>query len=211
MLSGDATDQTPPDLPSFLFKERIVYLGMSLVPSVTELLLAEFMYLQYDDSRQPVYLYINSTGVQKGADKLGYEAEAFAIYDTMRFVKPDVGTVCVGSAYGEAAMLLAAGVKGKRAALPSSTIMLRQPIQQFAQMQASDIDIYRNEIRKTNANIVKVLARHTEHSPEKIANDIKRPKYFDPHAAVEYNLIDRVLESSELETRNAIREASKFR
>lgn len=131
---------------------------MSLVPSVTELLLAEFMYLQYDDSRKPVYLYINSTGVQvivvmkrlgrpipvssydlqplcsnrvpetpsimllmrllcvsvvlqKGADKLGYEAEAFAIYDCMRFVKPPVGTVCVGSAYGEAAMLLAAGEK----------------------------------------------------------------------------------------------------
>lgn len=210
MLSGDATEQTPPDLPSFLFKERIVYLGMSLVPAVTELLLAEFMYLQFDNPTKPIYLYINSTGVQKGGDKLGYEAEAFAIYDTMRYVKPAVGTVCVGSAYGEAAMLLAAGEWGKRAALPSATIMIRQPIQRFQQMQASDIDIYRNETRKTNANIVDLLSKHTKQEPDKIAKDILRPKYFDPHAAVEYNIIDRVLEAEEADVRNAIRESSKF-
>jgi ATP-dependent Clp protease protease subunit len=210
MLAGDATDQTPPDLPSFLFKERIVYLGMSLVPAVTELLLAEFMYLQYDSPTRPIFLYINSTGVQKGGDKLGYEAEALAIYDTMRYVKPAVGTVCVGSAYGEAALLLAAGEKGKRAALPSATIMIRQPIQRFQQMQASDIDIYRNEIRKTNGHIVELLSKHTEHDQEKIAKDILRPKYFDPHAAIEYNLIDRVLEANELGVRDAVREASKF-
>lgn len=88
--------------------------------------------------------------------------------------------------------------------------MIRQPIQRFQQMQASDIDIYRNEIRKTNANIVDLLSKHTEHAPEKIAKDILRPKYFDPHAAVEYNLIDRVLEASEADMRTAIRESSKF-
>jgi ATP-dependent protease ClpP protease subunit len=95
------------------------------------------------------------SNLQKGGPKLGYEAEAFAIYDTMRYIKPPISTVCVGSAFGEAAMLLAAGEQGKRAALPSATIMLRQPIQRFTQMQASDIDIYRNELRKTQAEIVR--------------------------------------------------------
>jgi ATP-dependent Clp protease protease subunit len=193
-LSGDATEQTPPDLPSYLFKERIVYLGMSLVPAVTELMLAELLYLQYDNPTRPIYMYINSTGVAKGAGKLGYEAEAFAIYDTMRYIKPPVYTVCVGTAFGEAAMLLAAGKAGNRAALPSATMMIRQPMQRFTQMQASDVDIYRNELRKTNGNVVSLLAKHTGHSEEKIALDISRPKYFNPYEAKEYGLIDTVLE-----------------
>uniref|UniRef100_A0A061RTA6 ATP-dependent Clp protease proteolytic subunit n=1 Tax=Tetraselmis sp. GSL018 TaxID=582737 RepID=A0A061RTA6_9CHLO len=208
-LGGDAYEQAPPDLPSYLFKERIVYLGMSLVPSVTELLLAELLYLQYDAPNKPVYMYINSTGVQKGGDKLGYEAEAFAIYDTMRYVKPPIYTVAVGSAFGEAAMLLAAGEKGRRAALPSATIMLRQPIQRFQQMQASDIDIYRNEIRKTNREIVELLAKHTNHETEEIERDILRPKYFDPYAAVEYGIIDKVLSPDEADVRKVVEESRK--
>lgn len=210
MLSGDATEQTPPDLPSFLFKERIVYLGMSLVPAVTELMLAELLYLQYDNPTAPVYMYINSTGVQKGGDKLGYESEAFAIYDTMRYIKPPIGTVCVGSAFGEAGMLLAAGEPGKRAALPSATIMLRQPIQRFQQMQASDIDIYRNELRKTNAEIVSLLARHTGQDQETIAKDIQRPKYFDPYQAKEYGIIDRVLAADDAAIRKVVEERGGF-
>ncbi|KAL3136017.1 ATP-dependent Clp protease proteolytic subunit- protein 4, chloroplastic, variant 2 [Trebouxia sp. C0010 RCD-2024] len=156
-LQGDATEQTPPDLPSYLFKERIVYLGMSLVPAVTELILAELLYLQYDNPTRPVYMYINSAGVTKGGEKLGYESEAFAIYDTMKYIKPSVRTLCVGTAFGESAMLLAAGEKGQRGSLPSASIMLRQPMQRFTQMQASDIDIYRNEIRKTKNEIVSTL------------------------------------------------------
>jgi len=208
-LSGDATDQSPPDLPSYLFKERIVYLGMSLVPAVTELLLAELLYLQYDAPAKPVYLYINSTGVQKGGDKLGYEAEAFAIYDTMRYIKPPVRTVAVGSAFGEAAMLLAAGEKGTRAALPSATIMLRQPIQRLTQMQASDIDIYRTELRKTNQEIVDLLAKHTNHDSQEIERDILRPKYFDPYAAVDYGIIDKVLNPDDVDVRKVIEESRK--
>ena len=125
---------------------------------------------------------------------MGYEAEAFAIYDTMRFIKPSVHTVCVCTAFGEAAMLLAAGTQGQRAALPSTTMMIRQPMQRFTQMQASDVDIYRNELRKTNANVVSLLSKHTGHSEETIAKDISRPKYFNPYEAVDYGLIDRVLE-----------------
>eukprot|EP00873_Tetraselmis_striata_P011848 jgi/Tetstr1/432112/TSEL_002266.t1 len=209
MLSGDATEQTPPDLPSYLFKERIVYLGMSLVPAVTELLLAEMIYLQYDSPTKPVYLYINSTGVQKGGDKLGYESEAFAIYDTIRYIKPPTRTVAVGSAFGEAAMLLAAGEKGYRAALPSATIMLRQPIQRFNQMQASDIDIYRNELRKTNAEIVELLAKHTNHSKDEIERDILRPKYFDPYAAIDYGIIDKVLTPGEAEVAKVVEQTRR--
>lgn len=208
-LSGDATDQTPPDLPSYLFKERIVYVGMSLVPAVTELILAEMLYLQYDNPTRPIYMYINSTGVVKGSGKLGYESEAFAIYDTMRYIKPPVATVCVGSAFGEAAMLLAAGEPGQRAALPSTSIMIRQPMQRFTQMQASDIDIYRNELRKTNAEVVHLLSRHTGHSEEEIAQDIARPKYFNPYEAVEYGIIDRVLEPQEEAVRNVVRAAQQ--
>jgi ATP-dependent Clp protease protease subunit len=204
-LSGDATDQTPPDLPSYLFKERIVYMGMSLVPAVTELMLAELLYLQYDNPTRPIYMYINSTGVAKGAGKLGYEAEAFAIYDTMRYIKPPVYTVCVGTAFGEAAMLLAAGRAGQRAALPSATMMIRQPMQRFTQMQASDVDIYRNELRKTNANVVSLLAKHTGHSEEKISKDIARPKYFNPYEAVEYGIIDRVLEPDDEAVKRVVR------
>lgn len=209
-LAGDATEQTPPDLPSYLFKERIVYLGMSFVPAVTELMLAELLYLQYDNPNRPIYMYINSTGVAKGAGKLGYEAEAFAIYDTMRYIKPAVYTVCVGNAFGEAAMLLAAGNQGNRAALPSASIMLRQPIQRFTQMQASDIDIYRNELRKTNTNVVNLLSKHIGHSQEKIAKDILRPKYFNPYQAVDYGIIDKVLEPEDDSFRKVIRAQADF-
>jgi hypothetical protein len=110
-LQGDASSQAPPDLPSYIFKERIVYLGMTLVPSVTELILAELLYLQYEDNSKPIQLYINSTGTSKEGQKYGYDTEAFAIYDTIQYVKPPVHTIVVGTAWGEAAMLLAAGAK----------------------------------------------------------------------------------------------------
>ncbi|KAL6781230.1 CLPR4 [Auxenochlorella protothecoides x Auxenochlorella symbiontica] len=206
-LSGDATSQTPPDLPSYLFKERIVYLGMPLMPQVTELMLAELLYLQYESVTAPVFMYINSTGVAKGAGKLGYEAEAFAIYDTMCYIKPPVATIAIGNAFGEAAMLLAAGEPGRRAALPSASIMIRQPIQRFQQMQATDIDIYRTELRKTNAEVVRLLAKHTGHSEEQTASDIKRPRYMTPYEAVEYNLIDQVLEPNDEEFKQVVRAA----
>eukprot|EP01025_Chloroclados_australasicus_P028363 TRINITY_DN2813_c0_g1_i1.p1 TRINITY_DN2813_c0_g1~~TRINITY_DN2813_c0_g1_i1.p1 ORF type:complete len:299 (+),score=13.43 TRINITY_DN2813_c0_g1_i1:109-897(+) len=204
MLSGDATEQTPPDLPSYLFKERIVYLGMSLVPSVTELLLAELLYLQYDNPTKPIYMYINSAGVIKGGPKLGYESETFAIYDTMAYIKPPIHTICVGTAYGESALLLASGQPGKRGSLPSASIMLRQPMQRFQQMQASDIDIYRNEMRKTREEIERLLAKHTGQSQEKISKDLIRPKYFDPWEAKDYGIIDNVLEPQDVVTQAVI-------
>lgn len=189
---GSAWEQPPPDLASYLYKNRIVYLGMSLVPSVTELILAEFLYLQYDDEEKPIYLYINSTGTTKGEKKLGYETEAFAIYDVMSYVKPAIFTLCVGNAWGEAALLLAAGAKGNRSALPSSTIMIKQPIARF-QGQATDVELMRKEIRNVKGELVKLYAKHFGKTPEEIEADIRRPKYFSPSEAVEYGIIDKVL------------------
>ncbi|XP_008448778.2 ATP-dependent Clp protease proteolytic subunit-related protein 4, chloroplastic [Cucumis melo] len=189
---GSAWEQPPPDLASYLYKNRIVYLGMSLVPSVTELILAEFLYLQYEDETKPIYLYINSTGTTKGGEKLGYETEAFAIYDVMRYVKPPIFTLCVGNAWGEAALLLAAGAQGNRSALPSSTIMIKQPIARF-QGQATDVELARKEVRNVKEELVKLFAKHVGKSTEEIEADIRRPKYFTPSEAVEYGIIDKVL------------------
>ncbi|CAL9042719.1 unnamed protein product [Musa banksii] len=191
-LRGNAWEQPPPDLASYLYKNRIVYLGMSLVPSVTELMMAEFLYLQYEDVEKPIYLYINSTGTTKGGEKLGYETEAFAIYDVMSYVKPPIFTLCVGNAWGEAALLLAAGSKGNRAALPSSTIMIKQPIARF-QGQATDVELARKEIRNVKAELVGLYSKHIGKSREQIEEDIRRPKYFSPSEAVEYGIIDKVV------------------
>ncbi|KAF6135409.1 hypothetical protein GIB67_027283 [Kingdonia uniflora] len=191
-VRGNAWEQPPPDLASYLYKNRIVYLGMPLVPSVTELMLAEFLYLQEEDADKPIYLYVNSTGTTKGGQKLGYETEAFAIYDCMRYVKPPIFTLCVGNAWGEAALLLAAGAEGNRSALPSSTIMMKEPIAKF-QGQATDIELARKEIKNVKAEMVKLFARHTGKSPEQIGEDMKRPKYFSPSEAVAYGIIDKVL------------------
>ena len=150
--------------------------GMALVPSVTELLVAEMLYLQYDDATKPIYLYINSAGVVGGkqGSRLGYETEALSIYDTMEHVKPPVRTLCVGVAYGESALLLAAGQRGSRAALPSASIMLRQPMQRYTQMQASDVDIYRKEMRRTKDELFRLLGKHTGNDIERIETDLNR-------------------------------------
>lgn len=198
-LRGHAFEQPPPDLASFLYKNRIVYLGMCLVPSVTELMLAEFLYLQYEDAEKPIYMYINSTGTTKNGEKLGYETEAFAVYDAMRYVKIPIFTLCIGNAWGEAALLLAAGAKGNRAALPSSTIMMKQPIGRF-QGQATDVDIARKEIRNVKIEMVKLLSRHIGKPMDEIARDIRRPKYFSPSEAVDYGIIDKVLQNVKSQT-----------
>jgi len=191
-LQGDASTQSPPDLPSFIFKERIVYLGMTLVPSVTELILAELLYLQYEDKNKPVQLYINSTGSSKDGQKYGYDTEAFAIYDTIQYVSTPVHTIAVGTAWGEAAMLLAAGNKGNRAALPSASIMLKQPLNAF-RGQASELEIQRQETRNTKEQMLEILAKSTGKDRKVIEQDINRPLYLAPVDAVDYGLIDKVL------------------
>jgi ATP-dependent Clp protease protease subunit len=139
---GNTTYRTPPpDLPSLLLNERIVYLGMPLVPAVTELIIAELLFLQYQDPDKPIRIYINSTGTSRyDGEPVGFETEAFAICDTMSYIKPPIHTICLGSAMGMAAMLLSAGTKGYRASLPNATIILHQP-KSYARGQATDIQI----------------------------------------------------------------------
>ncbi len=193
---GDAYFRTPPpDLPSLLLKERIVYLGMPLVPAVTELIIAELLYLQYEDPEKPIKIYINSTGTSRyDGEPIGFETEAFAICDTMNYIKPPVHTICLGTALGMAAMLLSAGTKGFRASLPNASIVLHQT-KSYARGQATDIQIRAKEVFANKATMLDILSRNTGQTPEKIAKDMDRVFYLTPEQAKEYGLIDRILES----------------
>ena len=196
---GDSFYRTPPpDLPSLLLNERIVYLGMPLVPAVTELIIAELLYLQYDDPEKPIKIYINSTGTSSyNGEPIGFETEAFAICDTMKYLKPPIHTICIGSAMGMAAMLLSAGTPGCRASLPNATIILHQP-KSYAQGQATDIQIRAREVLVNKATMLDILSRNTGQTTEKIEKDMDRLLYLTPQQAQEYGLIDRVLEKQDL-------------
>ncbi|MGK7895184.1 MAG: ATP-dependent Clp protease proteolytic subunit [Xenococcus sp. (in: cyanobacteria)] len=204
---GDASYRTPPpDLPSLLLKERIVYLGLPLVSpdeykdqigvDVTELIIAQLLFLQFDDPEKPIYMYINSTGTSwYGGDSIGFETEAFAICDTMNYIKPPVHTICIGQAMGTAAMILSSGTKGFRASLPHATIILHQA-RQGAQGQATDIQIRAQEVLENKKAVLEIFAKNTGQSPEKLAKDTDRMLYMTPQDAMEYGLIDKVLEST---------------
>lgn len=203
---GDVSYRTPPpDLPSLLLKERIIYLGMPLFSSddvkrqvgfdVTELIIAQLLYLEFDNPEKPIYFYINSTGTSwYTGDAIGYETEAFAICDTMRYIKPPVHTICIGQAMGTAAMILSGGTPGNRASLPHATIVLNQP-RTGAQGQASDIQIRAKEVLANKRTMLEIFARNTGQDPERLARDTDRMLYMTPAQAVEYGLIDRVLDS----------------
>jgi ATP-dependent Clp protease, protease subunit len=204
---GDAYYRTPPpDLPSLLLKERIVYLGLPLISSddfkrqigvdVTKLIIAQLLYLQFDDPEKPIYFYINSTGTSwYTGDAIGYETEAFAICDTISYIKPPVHTICLGQAMGTAAMILSAGTKGFRASLPHATIVLNQP-RTGAQGQATDIQIRAKEVLSNKAATLDIISKNTGQPVEKIARDTDRMFYLTPQEAKDYGLIDRVLESA---------------
>lgn len=185
----------PPDLPSLLLHNRIIYLGMSLVPAVTELIIAEFLYLQYEDAEKPVYMYINSTGTSSpDGQNVGFETEAFAIADTMNYVKMPVHTICVGQAFGMAAMLLANGDKGNRSCLPNATIMLHQP-RGSAQGPASDIAIKAKEVLFNRRQSFEIIAEKSGQPVEQVEKDAARTRYLSPEEAVAYGIVDKVLNS----------------
>lgn len=205
---GDVSFRTPPpDLESLLLKERIVYLGMPLFSSdevkqqvgldVTQLIIAQLLYLQFDDPDKPIYFYINSTGTSwYTGDAIGFETEAFAICDTMNYIKPPVHTICIGQAMGTAAMILSAGTKGFRASLPHATIVLNQN-RTGAQGQATDIQIRAKEVIANKRTLLEILAQNTGQAIEKISKDLDRTFYLTPAQAKDYGLIDRVLESTQ--------------
>ncbi len=203
---GGATFRTPPpDLPSLLLKERIVYLGLPLFSDddakrqmgidVTELIIAQLLYLEFDNPEKPIFFYINSTGTSwYSGDAIGFETEAFAICDTIRYVKPPVHTICIGQAMGTAAMILSAGTKGQRAALPHASIVLHQP-RSGARGQATDIQIRAKEVLQNKHSLLEIFAENTGRSVEELSRDSDRMTYLTPSQALEYGLIDRVLSS----------------
>jgi len=195
MSGGGVPAQAPPDLPSLLLNSRICYLGMPLVPAVTELLIAELLFLGYDSPEKPVYFYINSTGSQaQDGQAVGFETEAYAILDTMRYVRPEMHTVCVGKAWGNAAMLLASGKKGFRHSLPHASIMTQPPRLNRTQDCATNIMIKANEIDNNTQTYIEFLSEFTGKDKEEVYEDVGRTKWFTPKDAIEYGLIDKVVD-----------------
>jgi len=199
-------------------KERIIYLGLPLFSSddikrqigidVTELIIAQLLYLQFEDPEKPIRFYINSTGTSwYDGDAIGYETEAFAICDTLSYIKPPVHTICIGQALGTAAIILSSGAKGFRASLPHASIVLNQP-RTGTQGQATDIQIRAKEVLANKQSMLDILAKTTGQSPEKLAKDTDRMLYMTPHQAVEYGLIDRVLESTKEAPKEVLAAAS---
>ncbi len=173
------------DIYSRLLKDRVVFMVGSVEDQVANLIIAQLLYLESENSEKDIHLYINSPG--------GSVSAGLAIYDTMQFIRPDVSTICVGQAASMGAVLLTGGAKGKRFALPHSRMMIHQPIAGF-QGQASDIDIHAKEVLEMRDRLNQILANHTGQSIEQMAKDTDRDNFMSGTAAVEYGLIDTVLE-----------------
>ncbi|WP_017873559.1 ATP-dependent Clp endopeptidase proteolytic subunit ClpP [Candidatus Caldatribacterium saccharofermentans] len=183
------------DIYSRLLQDRIVFLGTEIDDTVANLVIAQLLFLEAMNKEKDINLYINSPG--------GSVSATLAIYDTIQYIKPDVATICIGQAASGAAVILAAGAKGKRMALPNSRIMIHQPLG-GAQGQVTDIEIHAREMVKIREKLNEILARHTGQSIEKIRKDTERDFFMSPEEAREYGLIDRVLypeEKGEKETR----------
>ncbi len=173
------------DIFSRLLKERIVFLGSEVNDAVANVIIAQLLFLESEDPEKDIYLYINSPG--------GSVTAGMAIYDTMQYVKPSVGTVCVGQAASMGAVLLSGGAEGKRSALPHSRVMIHQPMGGF-QGQESDIAIQAREIARVKKELLQILARHTGKSLEDIERDSDRDYFLTAMEAKEYGVIDHVYE-----------------
>jgi ATP-dependent Clp protease protease subunit len=174
------------DIYSRLLKERVVFLCGPVEDLVANVVLAQLLFLESENPDKDIHLYINSPG--------GMVSSGLAIYDTMQFIKPDVSTLCVGQAASMGALLLAGGAKGKRYCLPHSRVMIHQPLGGF-QGQASDIDIHAQEILRTRERLNDILALHTGQPIERVKNDTDRDNFMSATEAVEYGMIDEVLET----------------
>jgi len=178
------------DIYSRLLRENIIFLGTPLEDTVANLVIAQMLFLAAEDPQRDISLYINTPG--------GSISAGLAILDTMRFVEPDIVTICVGQAASMGAVLLAAGTKGKRYSLPHSRILIHQPSMSGLAGQAADIDIYAKEILRMREILNEILAESTGQPVEKVARDVDRDYIMDPEQAVQYGMIDRVITSREL-------------
>ena len=172
------------DIFSRLLKDRIVFLGTAVNDDVANIIIAQLLFLESEDTDKDIMLYINSPG--------GLVTAGLAIYDTMQYVRCDVATICMGQAASMGAFLLAAGAKGKRYSLPHSRILIHQPLGGF-QGQATDIDIHAKEILKTRDKLNELLVKHTGQPMERIRNDTERDYFMGPTESKEYGLIDDVI------------------
>lgn len=178
------------DIFSRLLKDNIIFIGTPIDDAVANLVIAQLLFLEAEDPEKDIHLYINSPG--------GVVTAGMAIYDTMQLIKPDIQTICVGQAASFGAVLLAAGTKGKRCALPNARILIHQPLG-GTQGQASDIAIQAREILRMKDTLNEILAHHTGQSVEKIANDTDRDFIMSATQAVEYGIIDSVIAKREKE------------
>jgi ATP-dependent Clp protease protease subunit len=172
------------DIYSRLLKDRIVFLGSVITDDVANLITAQFLFLESEDPERDIFCYINSPG--------GSVTAGLAIYDTMQYIRPQISTVCVGQAASMGAVLLAAGAKAKRFALPHSRIMIHQPLGGF-QGQAADIDIQAREILRMREELNNILMKHTGQSLKKIEKDTDRDMFMNGKQAQEYGLVDEVI------------------
>jgi ATP-dependent Clp protease protease subunit len=172
------------DIYSRLLKDRIVFLGSVITDDVANVMTAQFLFLESEDPERDIFFYINSPG--------GAVTAGLAIYDTMQYIRPQISTVCVGQAASMGAVLLAAGAKGKRFALPHSRIMIHQPLGGF-QGQATDIDIQAREILRMREELNSILMKHTGQSLKKIEKDTDRDLFMNGKQAQEYGLVDEVI------------------
>lgn len=172
------------DIYSRLLKDRIIFIGGPIDDNVANLVIAQLLFLESEDPDKDIHLYINSPG--------GVMTAGLAIYDTMQYVKPDVSTICLGQAASAAALLLSAGAKGKRYALPYARIMIHQP-HGGAQGQATDIEIQAREILRLREIGNQILTRHTGQSAERIERDVERDLFMSSEQAKEYGIIDSVV------------------
>jgi len=177
------------DIYSRLLKERIIFIGGGIDDDVANMIIAQILFLHAEDKDKEAFFYINSPG--------GVVTAGLAIYDTMQYVNMPISTICLGQAASMGALLLAAGDKGKRFALPNSRMLIHQPLG-GAQGQATDIEIQAQEILKMKGLINGILSRHTGQSMDKISKDTDRDFYMSPDEAVKYGLIDQVLETQKI-------------
>ena len=172
------------DIYSRLLKDRIIFLGGEVEDNMANTIVAQMLFLEAEDPDKDIYLYINSPG--------GVVTAGMAIYDTMQYIKPDVATICIGQAASMGSLLLTAGAKGKRFALPNARIMIHQPLG-GARGQSTDVQIQAKELLRTRHMLNEILSERTGKSMEQVENDTERDNFMSASEAVEYGLIDKVI------------------
>jgi ATP-dependent Clp protease, protease subunit len=186
VVEQDARGERSFDIYSRLLRERVIFIGTPIDDQIANLVVAQLIHLESDDPDKDIAIYINSPGGQVYA--------GLAIYDTMQFIKPEIQTTCVGIAMSMGSLLLAGGTPGKRFSLPNSRILIHQPSGGF-QGQASDIEIHARESLEMRRRVDEIYAKHTGKSYDQVHEDMERDRFFTAQQAVEYGLIDQVLES----------------